>query len=172
MTLLVLSDSHGRVNKIESAFALNPNADAILFLGDGLRDIDRAEILGKPIVAVRGNCDVFGFSSLTSAPDEHMTSFGEYNVMLMHGHTFYVKETLSRAIAYAASKGADLLIYGHTHTRHDEYIPQGTEIGGAVLTKPLRVFNPGSIGSPRDGRYSFGLITIRGKDILTSHGEV
>ncbi len=169
MTLLVLSDSHGRVNKIEAALALNKNADAILFLGDGLRDISRAELEGKSVISVSGNCDAFTFSA---APDEHMARFGEYNVLLTHGHAFYVKQTLSRAIAYAAQRDADLLLYGHTHTRHDEYFPEGTEIGGVTLRKPLHVFNPGSIGNPRDGRYSFGIITIRGKDILTSHGEV
>lgn len=172
MTLIVISDSHGRVDKIEAAVTLNKNASGILFLGDGLRDLDRAELFGIPVISVRGNCDFLGFSSLSSAPEEQTVRFGEYNIMMMHGHSRYVKSGDSRAAAHAAQAGADLLLYGHTHERRDVYIPPEEEIGGVTLTKPLRIFNPGSIGAPRDGRYSFGIITIRGRDILTSHGEI
>lgn len=172
MTLIVLSDSHGRVDKIEAAVAKNKNAAAILFLGDGLRDLDRAELYGIPVISVRGNCDFYGFSSLCDTPEERVLQFGEYNIMMAHGHSLYVKHGPQRAISRAAEAGADLLLYGHTHERLDKYIPEGEEIGGVVLKKPLRIFNPGSVGAPRDRRYSFGVITIRGKDILTSHGEV
>ena len=170
MTLIVLSDSHGRVDKIEAAVSKNKNAAAILFLGDGLRDLDRAELYGIPVISVRGNCDFF--SSLADTPEEQTVRFGEYNIMMMHGHSHYVKHGIGSAAAHAAASGADILLYGHTHERLDKYIPDGEELGETVLKKPLRVFNPGSIGAPRDGRYSFGLITIRGRDVLTSHGEV
>ena len=104
--------------------------------------------------------------------EEQTVRFGEYNIMMMHGHSRYVKHGISSAAAHAAASGADILLYGHTHERLDKYIPDGEELGGTVLKKPLRVFNPGSIGAPHDGRYSFGIITIRGRDVLTSHGEV
>ena len=172
MTLLVLSDSHDRVNKIEAAIKRNKNAEAILFLGDGLSDLDRAELLGIPVISVRGNCDFLASSSLCDSPEERMVSFGEYNIMMMHGHTRYVKGGIERAAAHAAQAGADILLYGHTHERRDSYLPAGEEIGGITLEKPLRIFNPGSIGAPHDRIYSFGVITIRGRDILTSHGEV
>ena len=40
MRLLVLSDSHGRKNLLLQAVELHPEADAVIFLGDGDRDID------------------------------------------------------------------------------------------------------------------------------------
>lgn len=168
MTILVLSDSHGRVNNISDAVALNKNAEAVLFLGDGLRDLSRAETLGKPIISVRGNCDI----SSSDVNGVYTLSFGEYNIMLTHGHLFSVKSTLDTLAAHAASIGADIALFGHTHIPFDKYLPAGSTVGGVMLQKPLRLFNPGSIGEPRGSRASFGLITIRGRDILTSHGEL
>ena len=40
MRLLVLSDSHGRKNLLLEAVELHPEADAVIFLGDGERDIE------------------------------------------------------------------------------------------------------------------------------------
>ncbi|MBQ8141194.1 MAG: YfcE family phosphodiesterase [Clostridia bacterium] len=172
MTLLILSDSHGRADNILRAYERNRQAAEILFLGDGLNDVQRVGFDGKVPICVRGNCDAGGVFSFSDVPAERILSFGEYNILMLHGHNYGVKSSLERAIARAAEKGADLLLYGHTHIRRDVYLPEGTEIGDVRLVKPLRVFNPGSIGSPRNGGYSFGLITIRSKDILTSHGEI
>ncbi len=168
MTLLILSDSHGKPQNISEAIARNRNAEAVIFLGDGLRDLDRAETLGKPIISVRGNCD-------PSSPDAllvYTLNLGEYTVMLTHGHMFSVKSTTQTLASHAAECGADIVLFGHTHTRFDKYLPEGTSVGGIELKKPLRLFNPGSCGEPRDSKASFGIITMRGRDILTSYGEL
>jgi putative phosphoesterase len=168
MTLLVLSDSHGKPGNISEAVSRNKNAEAVIFLGDGVRDLDRAETANKPIISVRGNCD----TAISGERQVYTLNFGEYNIMLTHGHLFSVKSGLDTISAHAAECGADIVLFGHTHKRYDKYLPAGTTIGGITLKKPLRLFNPGSIGEPRDSRASFGLITLRGKDILTSHGEL
>ena len=50
MNILVISDSHGRRERIEEAVERQiKKPDAIIFLGDGLRDITRAEIGDIPI---------------------------------------------------------------------------------------------------------------------------
>ncbi len=171
MIILVLSDSHGRVDNIQSAFDRNRNASEILFLGDGLRDIERIDFGDKSPICVCGNCDTFsGFRR--DVPNERILSFGEYTVLMMHGHTHHVKSSLLHAIKYAAEKGADILLYGHTHEKKDLYFAAGEQIDSYVLKKPLRVFNSGSIGAPKEGKASFGIIIMRGKDILTSHGEL
>ncbi|MBE6530550.1 MAG: YfcE family phosphodiesterase [Ruminococcaceae bacterium] len=172
MTLLVLSDSHGRVDRISRACELNKGARAILFLGDGLSDLGRAELCGIPVVAVRGNCDFDSSAGASNARYEHIERVGEYNILLTHGHLLGVKEGRSRAVLRAAQLGADILLYGHTHEPEESYIAAGTDVGGVILDKPLRVFNPGSIGRPRGRGASFGVITIRGRDILLSHGEL
>ena len=59
MRLLVMSDSHGRKNMLLDAMELHPEADAVIFLGDGERDIEFAKnyFPDKKIYAVCGNCD-------------------------------------------------------------------------------------------------------------------
>lgn len=170
--LLVLSDSHGRPDRITQAYKSIGKADEILFLGDGVRDLDRADIGEKTPICVRGNCDSLGYFSNNDIPTERMLCFGEYNILMTHGHVLGVKSSLERAVIYASQRKADVLLYGHTHIKNELYLPSGEAVGEIVLQKPLRVFSPGSIGAPREGRPSFGVITIRGKHILSSFGEI
>ena len=170
MELLIFSDSHGKSDRIAEALGRNRSADFAVFLGDGLRDLERVDFGGMPVISVRGNCDIFSLSPSNAAPNELILSWGEYTVLIAHGHTLGVKEDICRAAERAALAGVDLLIFGHTHMRLDKYFPAGELIGNTLLEKPLRLFNPGSIGSPKDGRPSFGIIGIRDGNILMSHG--
>ncbi|MBE6619860.1 MAG: YfcE family phosphodiesterase [Ruminococcaceae bacterium] len=175
---LVLSDSHGRRDAVVAVLSrLNFRPHALLFLGDGLRDLsaitsdDRYADLS--VYAVAGNCD----GSMIFPADEpkvRMVQLGEVRVLMMHGHTFDVKWGLGEAVAYAAKKGADVLLYGHTHAPYEKTLPQGERLrDGTVLQKPLLVANPGSLGAPRDGQSpSFGVLTVKGKSVLFSHGTL
>ncbi len=170
MTLLVLSDSHGRTDNVRAAIERAGKAEAILFLGDGLSDVSSLNT-DIPICSVKGNCDAF-YSLASDAPNELCLNFGDRKVLMMHGHTHSVKDGIERAVAYAALKGADILLYGHTHERYEEYIPSGRSFLGVTLEKPMWVLNPGSIGHPRCGGYSFGTLTIKNKDILLGFGNI
>ena len=174
MKLLVISDTHGRASRILEVLDMHPTYDAMLFLGDGLRDLEWASDNIHGLFTVRGNCDGMSFFDLSEdAPkDELFIRFDEYNILMTHGHRFGVKGGVGTAAAYAASKGADILIYGHTHTPEERYIPEGEAIGDTVLKKPLRIFNPGSLGSPREGYPSYGIIDIRGSSVLMSVGYI
>ena len=58
MDIIVFSDSHGEVEKIEEALQRQiKKPDAVIFLGDGLRDMMNADKGDYPIYSVRGNCD-------------------------------------------------------------------------------------------------------------------
>ena len=66
MRIIVISDTHGNVNAIESVFLRNHDADLFIHLGDGDRDLDTF-LSANPdyvnrTVNVCGNCD---FNSLT-----------------------------------------------------------------------------------------------------------
>ncbi|MBQ9783801.1 MAG: YfcE family phosphodiesterase [Clostridia bacterium] len=175
MTALVLSDIHGRRDRVEEVLARHRNTDAVLFLGDGIRSLpyEACTAGGRLFAGVRGNCDgfcLFGDSYVYT--EELLLNLGEYTVMMMHGHTRSVKSGIERGARYAAERGADLLLYGHTHVPEERYFPAGTEIGGYVLQKPLWVMNPGSIGEPRGGNPSFGVVELRHGQILLSHGTL
>ena len=166
MTLLIVSDSHGRSERLARLFELHKNADALIFLGDGLSDISRAgvESYGFTVFSVRGNCDGLGGSMLSlRAKDELFFNFEGFSFLAMHGHTKGVKGSLASAVSEADKRGADVLLFGHTHEPRLTYLPEGEY----NLSKPLYLFNPGSLAS-----YSYGLCEIRGGQILFSHGEI
>ncbi|MBQ8849702.1 MAG: YfcE family phosphodiesterase [Clostridia bacterium] len=175
MKFLVISDTHGRSDLVDRLLALHSDRDGVLFLGDGVRDLDieRLTLAGRLFGGVRGNCD--GFYIRTQSydfPEELLLNIGEYTVIMMHGHTHGVKSGVEDAAAYASQRGADILIYGHTHIPTERYYPQGECVGGYILKRPLWVMNPGSLGAGRDGRHSFGLLQIKNGQVLISHGEV
>ena len=173
MKLLVLSDIHGRVDRARDVMALHADADALLFLGDGIRSLPYEEWMGqgKLFAGVRGNCDSFLFGSDYEFSNELLLNFDAYTVMMMHGHTHGVKGGIERALAYAYGRGANLLLYGHTHRAEERYFPEGTKIGDLTLHHPMWVMNPGSLGEPREGNPSYGLVQIRNGQILLSHGD-
>ncbi len=172
-TLLILSDSHGRPDAVAEAIRRTHPA-GILFAGDGLRDLTHIDI-PCPLWAVRGNCDwmssplVIG-GSLCEPPEEELLFWEGFSILLCHGHRYGVKSGLSTAIAHAAARGADMLVFGHTHLPVEHRVPVGEVYGGVTLTKPLYAFNPGSTGDSRSP--TFGTLTVRGGVPLFGHGTL
>ena len=170
MTLLVLSDSHGRPDLIEEAIR-RVRPDGILFAGDGLRDLSRVEI-PCPLWAVAGNCDWLTTPLIINGgvfepQTEELVTVEGIRILLTHGHRYGVKSGPTAAAYRAMELGADMLVYGHTHVPVEYRLPPAE--GSDEASKPLILFNPGSIGD-RDG--SFGTITIRGGAVLTAHGRI
>ncbi len=127
MRLLLLSDTHGRRARVGEVLTRAKGYDALLFLGDGLRDFDE-NTLG--LVCVRGNCDTFTLGA--DAPTERMFYADGKKLLLMHGHEWGVKSGIERALAHAYTLGADALLFGHTHTPLQRYFPVGSELCGVV----------------------------------------
>lgn len=165
MTLLIVSDSHGRCDRLERLLELHKNADALIFLGDGLSDLDRAGVANysMTVFSVKGNCDGFLSLRAMSSSEELTFNLGGISFFVLHGHTRGVKSTLSSAICAAGERGADALLFGHTHKPFGTYISQDEY----NLSKPLYAFNPGSLSE-----YSYGLCEIRNRQFLFSHGSV
>ena len=59
MRIVVMSDSHGRLARLRWVFADQPEAEAYLFLGDGLKDWAQMQesYPDRRLIAVCGNCD-------------------------------------------------------------------------------------------------------------------
>lgn len=163
---VIFSDVHGRADRVRELVSHHRDASAFLFLGDGLRDLDELDF---PLVAVRGNCDLFS----TDTPEELFLDLGGKKILLMHGHRLSVKSGLDRALAYASGRSVDALLFGHTHQPEEAYFPEGTELSdGTRLARPMWAFNPGSLGEPRGGKPSYGLLQIRNGQMLFSHGTL
>ncbi len=170
MKILVISDTHGGRANIDEVLSRHQNYDMLLFLGDGLRDLGADPPRG--LVALRGNCDGLLQLGAASAALEQMIDADGFKILMMHGHEHGVKAGIERAAEYAAKRGADVLLYGHTHIPCERYFPEGAQIGQTVLSKPLHVFNPGSLGLPHGASPTFGVIEVRRGQILFSHGKI
>lgn len=147
MDYLVFSDLHGSTKGLEllkEAIARHkPNV--VICLGDilyGAYDGDAVACskylseVGVPVLAVKGNCDYDHDEYALGFPLPDQRSF------FHAGHRF----RLSHAQEYGIFEAGDVILSGHTH-RKTLY-----QVGDNVY------FNPGSIGHPRDGVYSYGLI--------------
>lgn len=176
MTLLILSDSHGRPDRITEAIR-RVQPDGILFAGDGLRDLATCELPESteacPLWAVKGNCDwllspLVIRNTVLEAEDEELICVEGIRILLTHGHKYGVKGGLGSAIARAVSRDADVLVFGHTHAPVELHLsPEHTY--DVAVKKPLTVFNPGSLD---ELKASFGTLTIRDGQLLFGHGEL
>lgn len=164
---LILSDVHGDSARLRQVLALHKDALGVIFLGDGLAEVTEAtRAAGLPLFAVRGNCDML---TATEEPCEleRVIRIGSHSVLLLHGHTAGVKGGGDGGlVARAHASGADVVLYGHTHTRDERYLRAGE--GG-----PLLIFNPGSLGHPMGSGPSFGTLTAGDSgELLLGFGEV
>ena len=167
MEFLIFSDSHGSASNMSLALDRQiKTPDAILFLGDGARDIDNLFVVDTPIWAVRGNCD--WYSSDLADKTERLLYFEGHTILICHGHEWGVKSGMGALIAHAAEVGADIVLFGHTHVPTLTTIAAGEIVGKHVLSRPMYLFNPGSIGY--EG--SFGVLTLKGENVLLSHGKL
>lgn len=129
MRILVVSDIHGDSVSLEYLLK-KEKYEAVVFCGDGLRDISAAEPYypAIPFYTVRGNCD------FTYAPPSFLTCFDGVAVFALHGDEYGVKSGLSQMISQGKSRQADIIVFGHTHR--------------ALISEEegITVMNPGSLG--------------------------
>ena len=135
MKVLVLSDSHGNIfNMIQ---AVEREAPRMVFhLGDCWRDGE------LPFEQVYGNCDYFR----GSREAEKLLYLEDKRVLLCHGHTYGVKQSLLAAGLAAEERDLDLFLFGHTHEPL-------VDMRGKTL-----FLNPGSIGDY--ARPTYGVVTL------------
>lgn len=156
-TILVLSDTHGSASAFTRVAAKNPKADALIFLGDGCKDLEKVqEQLPMPVYPVHGNCD---FGALE--PGEGLVAFEGVLFYYVHGHQYNVKCGYEDLARNAICRGADAALFGHSHC------PDLVQLDKVTL------FNPGSAALPRTGRPTYGRITVeQGKAPVFEHLEM
>ena len=133
MKLLIFSDSHGCLDHmVQATEQEQPNR--IIHLGDHLKDAEALAALFPhiPMDMVPGNCDLCPTESL-----EKMLSFENVSLLICHGHTLRVKESYQIARYTGMERGANAVLFGHTHV---PYLYESPE---------LTLLNPGSIGRCR-----------------------
>lgn len=132
MKILVVSDTH---RKNDNYFTVLEKhcPDMVIHCGDAEgSEYALTEAAGCPVHIVLGNNDFF-----SDLPREVELQLGSYKVWVTHGHNYYVSvdnETIKRE---AVARGADIVMYGHTHRPLIDAEDQVIAI------------NPGSLSYPR-----------------------
>ena len=157
--LLVLSDSHGGRAAIERVLMKESKSiDALIFLGDGLRDLELALTLCPKLRAysVAGNCD---YGALE--PTDGLAAFDGVVIFYTHGHMYGVKYDLDTLADAASARGAEVALFGHSHLPH------------AQTRNKVCLFNPGSCVGCYTGTDTYGILTLdEGKVTAYEHKEV
>ena len=171
MKLLIASDIHGAAEwceKLIRAIELE-QPDRVVLLGDLLyhgprndlppdydprRVIELLSSIDPGPLAVRGNCDaevdqmVLPFPIMATSASVRDEETG-HTLHFTHGHIFGpgFHNSVNRLLPL---ENGDALVYGHTHIKVNTSL--NTE-----ENKTFMVFNPGSIGIPKDVTHSYGI---------------
>ena len=142
MKIIVLSDSHGAVSKMETAIELE-KPDCIIFLGDRVADflLICDNYPGIPLFVVAGNCDKTGCP--TGFSEKIITEISGVRFYITHGHNEHVKTGYMNLIYKAFESEASIALFGHTH------------LSCKNRFSDLELLNPGSIGSG-----SYGIVIL------------
>lgn len=113
MKLLVISDTHGHIERALRLLPLFTDLDAIIHLGDFLRDAEQLQKNTQvKVIAVGGNCD--GVTAKSEAMKVIESPFGP--LLITHGHLHGAKKGIDRLLYQAAESEAKAVLFGHTHT--------------------------------------------------------
>ncbi len=118
MRILVISDSHGNSSAMRQVIENNPDAELVVFLGDGVPNFSSCQNLltGKRSLAVKGNNDFY-----CDLPKSRIITEDGVNIYMTHGHYEYVKSGLSGLLSEAKKNNCTLALYGHTHIQKADY---------------------------------------------------
>lgn len=134
MKILVISDTHGKLNKVRDVLQKLKNTDLIIHAGDFISDAERLQReLSIPVIGVKGNCD-----GSCSSNDFKIAETECGNILITHGHMENVKYRLDGLMYKAMENNCIAAVFGHTHCALIE------ECNG------IRLINPGSLSQPRD----------------------
>lgn len=133
MKILIISDTHRKNENYLKIVKDLGTLDMVIHLGD----VEGSEYtiqnaVSCPVEMVAGNNDFF-----SDLPSEKIFQIGKYNVMITHGHRYYIgmgSEMLKRE---AVAQGVDIVMYGHTHRPVIDISPS------------IMAINPGSLSYPR-----------------------
>lgn len=155
MKVLVISDSHGRLENFEKVWEKENDCRYFLHCGDIEGDEERFQKLPCPIAMVAGNMDFF-------SPLERELVIEQYGhrILLVHGNRERVGEDLQVLLYKALQNRCDVVCFGHTH------VPLYTVQEGVTFV------NPGSISKPRQigHRPSYAILELsENEPVKVSH---
>lgn len=149
MKIGILSDTHNIKECIDKTIPYLKDCDLIIHAGDNFADSKYIHSITKiGIMAVKGNCD------FDNVEDELLFDIEDKLIFLCHGDKYNVKYGLEKIEAKAKSVGADIVIFGHSHTPLN------------LKKDNILYLNPGSASLPRGVKYkSFYIMNLENNNI-------
>lgn len=176
MKFVIGSDIHGAADWCQKFMKViqDEKPDRVLLLGDLLyhgprndlpadyapkRVIEMLNGISNQVIAVRGNCEAEVDQMVLDFPcmsDHNVvidpdvlgdTGNITFTLFLTHGH-IYGPGLHNSVDRWPTLPEHSALVYGHTHKKVNEVLPNHP---GVI------VFNPGSVGIPKDGTHSCGV---------------
>ena len=137
MKVLIVSDTHGKDEKLEEAVMRETPFDYLIHCGDVEGREFFIEALAEcPCTIVSGNNDFF-----SDLRREEELELERYRILVTHGHYYGVSMDVYGLVDEARSRNVQIVMFGHTHK------PMA-EVRDGIL-----VINPGSLSYPRqEGR--------------------
>ena len=134
MKILIVSDTHRRNENYFKVLQMLQPLDMVIHCGDTEgSEYAISQAADCPVQIVLGNNDFF-----SSLPRELEFKVGKYTVWVTHGHNYYVSMGNEMIKKEARVRGADIVLYGHTHRPVIDYSEDD-----------VIAVNPGSISYPR-----------------------
>ncbi len=145
MRLLVFSDNHRNREILKRIITAHPDAEQIISLGDS--EMSEGELTALSVFGVKGN-----YPFEPQFPSELNLTYAGIRFLFVHGHEDGVKTGLSRLIARARARQADVVFYGHTHALRID------DLGELLLV------NPGALTFPRSGHGpTYAIVDVTGE---------
>lgn len=133
MKILIVSDTHGRDTNLEFVVEKEAPFDMLVHCGDVEgREFFIEALVECPCCIVGGNNDFF-----SDLPREEEITLGGRKVLVTHGNYYGVSMDLYGITEEAASRGCEIVLFGHTHR------PTAERCNGVLAV------NPGSLSYPR-----------------------
>ena len=123
MRLLIISDTHGELEKLKELSNQYKDYTKI-HLGD--RGFDKSELDSLGFIYVDGNCD-------TQDNKDKLLEIDDFKIFITHGDKYSVKYSLDKLYFKALSLGAHYVFYGHTHIQR------------IIEANGIKFINPGSL---------------------------
>ena len=147
--ILVISDTHKRIEYAIKVIELIGEIDLVIHLGDLVSDAMDLKSIFPDIEFkyIRGNNDFMHTGSTYE-----IFNYDGFNLLLTHGHNFSVKTGIDRLLEFSKQLNIDAVLFGHTHIPFKgDYQKDG---------KKVIILNPGTIGDFSYLSKSYGIMEI------------
>ena len=149
MRYLIVSDNHGRYQRLFRILEKTGPYDGVIHCGDSQLPYRFLKNEIKcPLYIVSGNCD-----SDANLPLKEEIELVGHKVLIVHGHKQNVKWDLQELKHLAMEVHADIVCFGHTHE--------------AVNLKAgdINFVNPGSLELPRNTAPSYAVMELEEESV-------